>query len=239
MLSRWGAYWTYLTMNPNDLLVFVPARLSSKRVPRKNIQEVGGISLVERVLNVVRECGLERQTVVSTDDPSLLPDVGEATVLPRPPELASDQTTMDELLHGTLGSLPIELSAAQTLLLLQPTSPFRKASTVEKCLKLHASMKPSPNGVMTVTPTREDLWEKDEDGILQRAFPSDPRLQQLRPTRYVENGACYVFSISAFIDKGSIGAMKFVPVEVDEDEALDINTAHDLERARFYVRSQR
>ena len=57
-----------MSWNGLSVLAVVPARGGSKGIPRKNLQEVGGLSLVARAARVARSLPWIDQAIVSTDD---------------------------------------------------------------------------------------------------------------------------------------------------------------------------
>ena len=71
-----------------------------------------------------------------------------AEVINRPPELARDETAMEPVLKHTLETVEKQGKKVDTLVLLDPTSPFRLASDIAKCLEL--LKQPGTESVVTV-----------------------------------------------------------------------------------------
>lgn len=114
-------------------LAVIPARAGSKRIERKNMQQVAGRTLVAHAVSV----GLETCTrvVVSSDDPEILElayKIG-AHPLYRPASLAGDEVSMTAVLRHIVELHAIE--KACPMVLLQPTTPQRKAEDVSLCLR--------------------------------------------------------------------------------------------------------
>lgn len=59
------------------ILGIIPARFGSTRFPGKPLADIGGISMVMRVVNQVRKCRMIREVVVATDDERILRHVEE------------------------------------------------------------------------------------------------------------------------------------------------------------------
>src|SRR3989442_4299497 len=108
-------------MTPPDPLVvaLVPARGGSKGIPRKNLVPLAGKPLLQWTLDAARDAESVTRVVVSTDDDEIAEAARGAEVLPRPPELAADDTPMLDVIRHALG----ELGSCDVLVLLQPTSP--------------------------------------------------------------------------------------------------------------------
>jgi CMP-N,N'-diacetyllegionaminic acid synthase len=113
----------------NLMLTLVPARGGSKRIPRKNIRPLAGIPLLLWTLIPFRSYN----PVVSSDDPEIL-DLAKQHgfgVIERPAELASDEAS-----SAAVAMHALEQRGEDVVLLLQPTSPFRSARTVESAISL-------------------------------------------------------------------------------------------------------
>ncbi|MFH1725866.1 MAG: N-acylneuraminate cytidylyltransferase [Elusimicrobiota bacterium] len=110
----------------------IPARGGSKGVPRKNLREVLGKPLIYWSIKAAAESALLDDFVVSTEDAEIARVARSfgAKVLKRPQRLASDETTTLSVLRHVL-----EHFRADTLAVLQPTSPIRDGELVDACLK--------------------------------------------------------------------------------------------------------
>lgn len=132
-------------------VAFIPARGGSKRVPGKNLREVGGVSLVERA--VWAALGADIDAVVSTDDDEVSKRVAGLATLnvnagrgshvgtvknvcrihERPTQLATDHAQIETAIAHWWTRLDDKPDA---IVLLQPTSPFRTAAHVREALWL-------------------------------------------------------------------------------------------------------
>jgi CMP-N,N'-diacetyllegionaminic acid synthase len=112
----------------------IPAREGSKGIPRKNLAPVAGKPLLAWTIEAAKESATVTQVVVSTDweeAAELARQLG-AEVLGRPPDLAADETPMLDVVRHALGELP----RCEVLVLLQPTSPLRRAEHVDEAVRL-------------------------------------------------------------------------------------------------------
>lgn len=99
-----------------DITALIPARAGSKRVLRKNLQPVAGKPLFLHAAELART--VTADVIVSTDSPDIagLARAHGFTVWKRPPELATDDASIDDLV-AALGWLE------WALLVIQPTVP--------------------------------------------------------------------------------------------------------------------
>lgn len=121
------------------ILALIPARGGSKRLPGKNIRILGGKPLIVWSIDVAKCIPEICDSLVSTDDPAIAAVCKEAGALVpwlRPAELATDTaSSVDVALHA-LDWYEATKGAVDGLLLLQPTSPFRTADTIQRAIDI-------------------------------------------------------------------------------------------------------
>jgi len=210
-------------------VAIIPARGGSQGIIDKNLQSVHGVSLVVRAIRSCRESLLVDRVYVSTDSERIA-SVAEshgARIIRRPRDLASDTAISEDALVHALGEIP----DADTVVFVQATSPFIDSRDIDQAVK-------------TVTAKEADVafsarvdhsfrWEKTPDGWqpVGHDMAKRPRRQDLAP-RVIETGAFYVFIREGFLASGSRFHGRVTPIEVSAKEALEIDTAEDLEMAR-------
>ena len=114
------------------ILGVIPARGGSRGIPRKNLRLLCGKPLIAWTIEAAHASKLLDRAAVSTEDPEIA-DVARrcgAEVLERPRALAADETPMLSVLQHALAQIP-----ADTLVLLQPTSPVRDPDLVDRCIR--------------------------------------------------------------------------------------------------------
>ena len=114
------------------ILGVTPARGGSKGVPKKNTKPLCGKPLLAWTIEAAQSSRLLDDYLVSTEDPEVA-QVAEgwgARVLWRPEELAGDGVLTLPVLQHVLEQTP-----ADTLVLLQATSPIRDAGLIDRCIE--------------------------------------------------------------------------------------------------------
>ena len=214
------------------ILALVAARGGSKRVAGKNIRPLGGRPLIVWTLDAVRGVSGVCDTLVSTDDEAIASVAREAGALVpwlRPAALATDTaTSVDVCLHA-LDWYERERGDVDGLLLLQPTSPFRRRDTIERGCALFAESSRRP--VIGVAPAASHpMWCYRVEGTRMRPFVGDAgeaRSQDLPPA-YVINGAFYLIAPADLRAARSFLADNMAPLVVDRPgESVDIDTEWD------------
>ena len=114
------------------ILGITPARGKSKGVPRKNIRPLAGKPLIAWTIEAARQSRLLSRYVVSTEDPEISEVARRygAEVIPRPADLAADETSTLSVLQHVL-----EKVAADVVVLLQATSPVREPGLIDSCIR--------------------------------------------------------------------------------------------------------
>ena len=119
-------------INDQTVLAVIPARGGSKRCPRKNIKPFRGIPLLLWSIEAAKQSRYIDMLVVSSDDKEILELAlgADCFINERPPELATDDATNEDVLRYCLKKQP-----ADVIVLLQPTSPLRIADDIDLCIE--------------------------------------------------------------------------------------------------------
>jgi CMP-N,N'-diacetyllegionaminic acid synthase len=212
------------------ILCVIPARGGSKRVPRKNLQMVGGKPLLAWSIEAALGVGLD--PIVSSEDEEILATAKScgATPLRRPLELsADDASTEGVLIHA------LNMYHGDWVMCLPPTSPMRDSYTISKVLETQRGHE--TDCVMTVTEYRGDLWQGGK--FLTRLQSGAPRRQQDRVPLWEENSAVYLTNAqSLWMTRSVLGYGNVVGVPISREEGWDINDELDLRVADMLLKAR-
>lgn len=114
------------------ILGVIPARGGSKGMPRKNIKAIAGRPLISWSIEAAKQSKLLDRFVVSTED-SEIADISRkcgTEMIDRPSKLATDEATTLSVLQHVLSIIK-----ADTVVILQPTSPVRDVGLIDRCIK--------------------------------------------------------------------------------------------------------
>ena len=222
-----------------NTIIVIPARGGSKRVFRKNMAKVQGVSLLEWAVAAAR--GLSHWLVVSSDDQAILDEGARLGTLRfvRQPGHAE---------HWS-GDLPIAQQVVTALsgddddllVWLRPTAPFRTSENVQEVIEF-MNVNRDVDSVRSVMKSTEHplksyrvVGELHDQPWLAPWLPSEHRANH--PDQYLPASYRPVGWIDAVrlrcIRAGSMEGFTIVawPVPGPDDRSLDINTEEDLERA--------
>lgn len=219
------------------LLILIPARGGSKQVPGKNIRPLGGVPLLAWTARAIAASGVEARPVLSTDDPATA-EIGRAYGLEvsflRPAELATDTSGMmgvvDHAVGWVEGQGGFEVSA---IMLLQPTSPFRKPRRLNEALELLA--RPGTDGVVGVRAIARRLsvvYHESAGGLLEplEVWNGESRRQDVRPL-LTPNGTLYLVTRASLTRHRSLFPPRLRALHTDAIEGIDIDTPEDWKLA--------
>jgi CMP-N-acetylneuraminic acid synthetase len=223
------------------LLILVPARAGSKALPGKNIRELGGLPLLAWTARAIAASGVAARAVLSTDDPAIA-RVGrlhglEAPFL-RPAELATDASGMLEVVEHAVGWLEDHAGfSASAVMLLQPTTPFRRPERIRQALELLAV--PGTEGVVGVKSIARRpsvIYCESADGLLEplAAWDGQTRRQDARPL-LTPNGTLYLTTRESLRRYQRLFPPGLRGLRTDHIEDIDIDTPEDWALAEAVV----
>jgi CMP-N,N'-diacetyllegionaminic acid synthase len=223
------------------ILALIPARGGSKRLTRKNVKMLGGKPLIVWSINAAKNNPEICDILVSTDDLAIAKVCEEANAyVPwlRPTELATDTASLVDVALHALDWYETERGKVDGLLLLQPTSPFRTQSTIQRGIELFG--KYGYQSVLGVSPTHaHPMWTLKMDGDYLVPFIQEHGLNtrsQDLPLTYVVNGSFYLISPAELRACRSFVGSKTMPLIIESPhEALDIDTKWDFKIAEFII----
>ena len=225
-------------MNKNILCV-IPARGGSKGVPYKNIKILDGKPLITYSIDVARQILSDDDICVSTEDQQIIDIVekyGLKVPFVRPKKLATDQVGTYEVLLHALNQYKEQGKYYDVILLLQPTSPFRKKHHLEEALGLYSS---DIDMVVSVKETAANpyfnLFEEDESGFLKYSKGNgEYTRRQDSPKVWEYNGSIYVINCASLLKNkmSKFALKKKYPMEsifsIDIDTPIDWVVAEEM-----------
>lgn len=214
------------------MLVIIPARGGSKGVPGKNIKKLNGKPLIQYTIDAARELFSDEDIIVSTEDEKIkktVEDIGLKVPFLRPLELATDTSGTQEVLIHALDFMQSLGNKYNTILLLQPTSPFRKANHIKEAIEIYKQNQAEM--VVSVKETKANpyyvLKEENSEGYLENSKKGNYTRRQDCPKVWELNGAIYVINARS-IKKSALSDLKKVRKYVmDEYSSHDIDTMLD------------
>jgi len=221
-------------------LYIIPARGGSKGIPGKNIKPLNGKPLIYYTLDVAEAVAAEDDIIcVSTDDAGIIKvveDYGIKVPFKRPEQLATDQAGSYEVILHALQFYEEQGKVIDLIVVLQPTSPFRKAYHVSEAL---LSFSNDIDMVVSVKETQSNpyyvLAEENEDGFLEKSKKGNFVRRQDCPIVYEYNGAVYIINPTSLKNKHTSEFNRVKKYVMNEESSLDLDIPLDWSFAEFLM----
>lgn len=226
------------------ILVIIPARGGSKGIPHKNIKPLNGKPLIYYTIDEAREIVGDDDICVSTDDPEIIKcveDYGLKVPFVRPEVLATDTAGTYEVLLHALNYYEEQGHQYDAVLLLQNTSPFRKAEQIKEALTFyndHVDM------VVSVKECAANpyycVFEENSDGYLH-VCKGDGNIfrRQDAPKVYEYNGAIYIINAEKLKVTHMHKMQRRVKYVMDDLSSFDLDTMWDWQMAESIINQKK
>lgn len=223
-----------------EVLALIPARAGSQRVKSKNIRKLAGKPLIAYTIEAALKAKRVDRVVVSTDSERIAKvarSLGAEAPFLRPNEIAGSASTELEFhLHALEWLAKHENYVPELIVNLYPTSPFRKAVTIDAAIDF-IRRHPEADSLRSVRKCSEHpykMWKKTGNKTYLEPFvPSKKRGSQtlsyhLLPEVFIQNASIYITRPTTLFKQGSTTGKKVLCFEMSERESVDINTPLDF-----------
>jgi len=234
-----------MAWNDQKILAVVPARGGSKSILRKNLRQVGGLSLIGHAAKVATSLPWIDHAIISTDDPEMLEEGkrwGLESPFLRPSELAQDATSaVDTWRHAWLTCEEYYQCQFDLSIWLQPTTPLRKPEEVEQTVKTLVEGGHQAAATVSRVPghfTPQKILTVDHKGVLHYFSQNGAQhnSRQTIPAYFYRNGLCYAVTRPTLLEKGLIIEEDCMGVLIDRP-LVNIDEPIELEFANFLFQS--
>ena len=239
---------------------FIPAKGTSIGIPNKNLQTVGGISLVKRTYDFAMNANPIDRVVVSTDSyevfiecisdglskndflniqPGSVHQINRETYLHvrRKQDADKEAKTITGVLDF-LKMIEADQGWSSELMLLQPTSPFRSADEIEQIVDTfyvnnYVSV---VSGKLSESPHPEKSFEIFTDSricVTPEILGKLESPRQILRQLYVFDGAYYLNSINHILENQSLISGQTHLFSRSGWKTLNIDNKEDLELANY------
>jgi CMP-N-acetylneuraminic acid synthetase len=223
-------------------LAIIPARSGSVGVKGKNIRLLAGQPLISHAIEVARRSNIDR-VILSTDSEEYA-GIGQrfGAEIPfiRPDTLAHSEAKAIDVVHHCLEHLRQEDGwQPDNVFYMQPTSPFRTEERINQAIELlDGSDKHSVISVVSVKEHPYYMFTPVGDGSMSELVEVEnkPERRQDLPEIYALNDNILLSKSEYLLAPDTrlvVDIKNFLPIEITEQESLDINTEMDFSFAEF------
>jgi len=225
------------------ILYLIPARGGSKGLPGKNIKILNGKSLINHSIDFARNFTSNENICLSTDCSDIIDSALENNYnvpFTRPSFLSNDEASTNNVILHALEYYESKNKFFDLVVLLQPTTPFRKKEDLKNMLNdwdkeidLMVSVKESHDSPYFT------LYEEKSNEFLVKSKKSNFSRRQDLPKVYAFNGSLYLFNVESLKSK-KINEFSKIKKYVMEDPvySIDIDTHFDWLVAETVIKNK-
>ncbi|HIJ99102.1 TPA: acylneuraminate cytidylyltransferase family protein [archaeon] len=227
------------------IVSIICARGGSKGVPKKNIKLLAGKPLIAYTIEQSLACKKVYRTIVSTDNVEIAKvanDYGAEVPFMRPKELATDNISKIPALQHAINFIEDgEGRKFDIIVDMDPTSPFREVSDIEKCIS--TLKKKNTDSVVTVYESHHNPYFnmlEPKAGYLALAKKSKKvvKRRQDAPKVYQMNACVFVSWRDILMKRGTYFTNKMRGVLMPIERSLMIDTEYEFKIADFLMRKK-
>jgi CMP-N,N'-diacetyllegionaminic acid synthase len=226
-------------IDSKSFLAIITARGGSRRLPRKNILNLGGRAMISWTIEAALKSKYIDHVIVSTDDQEISDISKECNAdVPfiRPIELATDSATSVDVVLHSIEELENNNKYYDYVILLQPTSPFRNAKNIDDSIDLLIS-KRSDAVISVCESSHSPLWCNTipDTGDLSKFMDIsilNKRSQELKKY-FCLNGAIYLCNIKKLRQEKTFFLSKnCMAYKMNKKQSIDIDDEYDFTYAK-------
>ncbi|MBA4349525.1 MAG: acylneuraminate cytidylyltransferase [Thermodesulfovibrio sp.] len=237
----------------NKVLVVIPARGGSVRVPRKNVKPLQGKPLIAYAIEAAKKAETVGRVVVSTDDKEIREvalKLGAEVPFTRPAHLAEDVPTEDVIIHAVEWFNKNEQYFPDIVVCLEPPKIFRKAEHIDQCVQRIASDE-TIDSAITINNVRgnrpewmvyidknnlikpyTNYFKKQGEALLR--FPASQEFEKLHQC----NGLVFACRVETLYKYRSLVGEKCAAIEVDYNDVFDLDYPEDFEMCEILMKKR-
>jgi len=224
-------------------LVVIPARRGSKRIPEKNIIDLGGRPMVAYTIEAALESDIADSVYVSTEDPEIgrIAESHGAIDHRRPVELSNDLVSATDVCLEIEDRLRKNGQRYDSIVCLQPSSPLRSASDIRESWKHFSDS--SAEFLVSVTPIDPHYfhWAVHKTANGWQMFFGDKYLVErpLLPPVYRPNGAIKIARTESLKAKRNFFGERLAIYEMPDSRSVHVAERSDLQLASCFLQAER
>ena len=222
-------------LDNNKILVVIPARGGTKRIPRKNIRLLSDKPLISYAIDLAKSSDYVDDVVVSTEDSEigLIADKFGASVIHRSKDLAGDRIPLDPVIFdATVQKEKQAFDEYDIVITIQPTSPFLKLKTLNQAIEKFEDF--NIDTVISVVDDRHLNWGYNESENRYYPLFNERLNSQYLPKNFRETGGIFATRRN-FITANSRLGNNVDLIELSGEEGIDIDTYEDWHVAEHYL----
>lgn len=219
------------------ILAMIPARGGSKGLPGKNVRPLLGKPLIGWTVGQALASRCLDRVIADTDSPAIAAAAkkhGAEVPYLRPARLAGDKARIVDVVLHALDFFEARGEKYDYFLLLEPTSPLRKAGDIDRAIKTLVDAGNKADSLVSVGAIAlEHPAYAKKINARGRVEPYCPGLlaagnRQGLAKAYFPYGVVYLSSVKFIRSSGQVYGGRLLPMEVERWQNYEINDIYDF-----------
>mgnify|MGYP001392845406 FL=1 len=220
------------------ILGIITARGGSKRIPNKNIKILNNKPLICFTLEAAEKSKLLTKAILSSDNYKILNIAKKFKKIEipfiRPEYLSRDNTPSYPVIKHAVQRYEKLFSKPDIIVLLQPTSPFRKGHHIDRAIKKFLKSRTDSLVSINKTTYKPELkyflynYKNNLKSVKKNLKTNSKKFKNI----FVRNGAIYIFTYDCLKNYRSLYGNTITGYIMNSDDSIDINNYKDWEKAR-------
>ena len=223
-------------MSKKKILAIIPARAGSKRLKNKNLLKIKNKPLIYYTISKALKSKLIDYTLVTTDSLKIAKvskKYGASVPFLRPKKLSSDKTDMLKVLKHSINFLKKKKLFFEYIILMQPTSPLRKISKIDKIINFFIRKRKKINSLCTLSLSKPKEWigNLNKSNQMQNFKSTDHRKYK----NYALNGSIYIFRTNYLMKLKKLNFDKSYGYVIDKKFSIDIDYLYQFKICKLII----
>jgi len=208
-------------------IAFIPVRGGSKSIPLKNIKILAGQPLVYWTAKAANDAKCINKVIIATDSNEIKKaiksfDLPKVEIYDRRSENAQDTSSTESVMLEYIEAA--NLNNDDKFFLIQATSPLLKSKHIDEMYQKYLNDK--ADSALSCVRTKRFFWNEDGEA-LNYDYTNRPRRQDFSGLM-MENGACYINSVSNILTDQNRLSGKISVCEMPEYTSVEIDEPDDF-----------
>jgi len=218
------------------ILTIIPARGGSKGLMKKNIRPLLGKPLIAWTIEAARQSRLVTSIYISTDDPEIAKiseEYGVKVPELRPAELATDRSSIYDVINYILDNLAKKGQTFDIIILLEPTSPLRKKGEIDRAIELFIKNYDKADSLISVGEVQLEhpyTMKTVENGFIKPFITQNTKSsnRQDMPVFYFPYGVIYLSKVKTLKESGTFYQKNTLAYAIERWQNYEINDIYDF-----------
>jgi len=224
----------------DNVLAVIPARGGSKRLPNKNVKDVGGKPLIARAIYQAEKSEIIDHHIISTDDreiKSVAEKYGGNVPFTRPDRLATDEARLPPVITHAVEWFEEHHESIDIICRLVPTTPLRSPKDIDEAIELLTSKE--AKSLISISEYMDPpQWSVvlDEDGYVREYMDDGALWADTIPSHQLADlkrpdGSIMISDRESWREENSFFTDSTIGYEVSPLRSIDIDKKWELELA--------